>query len=790
MMTSGRYVSRSVRRVEDALLLTGRGQYLDDLTLPGMLSVAFVRSPHAHARLRRVDVRAALEVPDVIAAWTGMDTAPLTYPLRAQIVDDGYRATSWPALAVDRVRFAGEAVAAVVARDRYAAEDGVERVDVAYEPLPAVSDPAAALRAGTTRVHEDIEDNVLFRVRRESGPLAAAFADAEIILEETFTQQRCAAAPLETRGVAATVDRTGVLTVWSSTQIPHLLRSGLAECLRLPESEVRVIAPDVGGAFGLKMQLFPEEVVVAVLALRLRRPVKWIEDRRENLMASAHARDDVVHVTLAATGDGRVLGVKGRFVCDVGAYSLYPLSASLEPSTAGATLPGPYGIPAYAYEALAVATNKCPTGAYRGVGWVMATFVRERLLDMLARRTGLDPVELRRRNFVRADEFPYQSSSGVVLDSLSLEATTAKLLEVAGYEDLRRAVRAQDGPRYRGVGVCVYMEPTATGSSTFSRRGVVAVPGFDAAKVQVDPSGGVRAYVSAASQGQGHRTALAQILADELNVPLERIVIVEGDTDACPYGSGTFASRSMVVSGGALILAARKIREKALNVAARLLEVAPEDLTWDAEGIRVRGALHRGVTLRDVAVASHQAGFRARLADLEPGLEATFHYDPPLHALANGAHLAVVEVDVETGMVRLLRHVVVDDCGRLVNPMLVEGQLHGALAQGVGGALLESIIYGEGAECLTATFMDYLLPTAAEMPPIELVHVETLPSVTIAGFKGAAEGGTIGSVAAIANAVADALVPFGVEIRDLPISPERLFRMLRAAKHRMTGEDR
>lgn len=781
-------VSQSVRRVEDRPLLTGRGQYLDDLTLPGMLSVAFVRSPHAHARVRSVDTRSALALDHIVAAWTGADVSRLCKPLQAVVADPGYRMTAWPALVVDRVRFAGEAIVAVVGKDRYVAEDAADSVEVVYEPLPALGNALAALRNGAERVHEEIEDNVLFRLRRAAGPIAEAFEQAEIVLEETFTQQRCAAMPLETRGVVASVERSGVLTVWSSTQTPHLLRTGLAQCLGLPESRLRVVVPDVGGGFGLKMQLFPEEVVIALLALHLKRPVKWVEDRRENLLASAHARDHIARVALAATRDGRILGLKARFVCDVGAYSLYPLSASLEPATAAGTLPGPYAIPAYEYEALAVATNRCPTGAYRGVGWVMSTFVRERLIDMLARRIGCDPVELRQRNFIRADEFPYASATGVVLEPLSLAGTTRRLLDVADYERLRQEPRSVDGRRYRGIGICVYIEPTATGSATFRRRGIVAVPGFDAARVRIEPSGDVRAYVSATSQGQGHLTTLAQIVADELHLPLERVAIVEGDTDACPYGSGTFASRSTVVSGGALILAARKLRDKVLDIAAVLLEAAREDLVWDGELIAVRGATSRGLTFRDVAAAGYQALVRDRLPDAEPGLEATVHYDPPMHTLANGAHLAEVEVDVETGTVSVRRYVMVDDCGRIVNPMIVEGQAHGAVAQGLGNALLEAIVYDADGQSLTATLMDYLIPTAMEMPPMDVVHLETLPAQTVAGFKGAAEGGTIGSVAAIANAVADALAPFGIQVRDLPLSPDRIARMLGWKLPAVTGE--
>jgi carbon-monoxide dehydrogenase large subunit len=585
---------------------------------------------------------------------------------------------------------------------------------------------------------------------------------------------------MEARGVMASVDPVdGMLTVWASTQSPHLMRSGLAESLGLPDSRIRILCPAVGGGFGPKMHLYPEDIVVAELARRLRRPVRWLEDRRENLLASAQARDHVNHVEIAARTDGTLLAIKSTLICDSGAYSVYPVTASLEPLTAAGILPGPYKLAALAYEAYAVATNKCPAGAYRGVGMALGTFVRERLVDMVARRAGLDPAEVRRRNFVEARELPFTTISGLVVDSGDPRQSHERALEGAGYASVRaKPARTAEG-RLRGVGIAAYTEFTGMGSGTFRRRGMKQVSGHDAATVRVEPTGEVRGFVSAASQGQGHATTLAQVLADELGVPLEAITIVEGDTERCPHGSGSFASRSMVVSGGALVLAARRVRDKVTTIAAHMLEVAPEDLTVENGSIAVRGAPGRAVTLAQVADLAYRPAGGTLPPGVDPALEATQYYDPPPATFSNGTHVAVVEVDPDTGQVDIQRHVVVEDCGRIVNPMIVDGQTQGAVAQGIGNALYEEFAYDAGGQPLTTTFMDYIVPGTLEVPAVEVIHVETPPAVSVTGFKGMAEGGTIGSTAAVANAIADALAPLGLEVRELPMTPDRLYRLLK-----------
>ncbi|OLE36674.1 MAG: hypothetical protein AUG00_10065 [Candidatus Rokubacteria bacterium 13_1_20CM_2_70_7] len=785
MAMARRYVSTRVRRREDPQLLTGRARYLDDLRLSGTLSVAILRSPHAHARLVEVDVRPALAAPGVEAVLTGEDVARLARPIRAEMSGPGYKTSGWPALARDKVRFVGEPVVAVVARDRYGAEDALEEVRVTYDPLPVLTNAELSMRPGAPRIHDDLTDNILFHTRFDNGAVERAFVAAELRLSHTFRHGRCTSAPMENRGALASFDAAeGILTLWASSQSPHLLRSGLAEALDLPESRLRVICPAVGGGFGPKMHLYPEDIIVCLLAQRLGRPVKWIEDRRENLLTSAQAREHVNHIEMAATGDGVILGFKATLICDVGAYSLYPVTAALEPVTAASIIPGPYRIQGYSYDAYAVATNKCPAGAYRGVGMALGTFVRERLVDMVARRTGLDPAEVRRRNFIAATDVPFTTASGLVIDSGNPTESLDQALEAAGYDALRKDQRRSSTTTYRGIGLCSYTEFTGMGSGTFRRRGMSQIAGHDAATVRVEPTGEVRGFVSAASQGQGHATTLAQVLADEIGVPMAAVSIVEGDTERCPYGSGSFASRSMVVSGGALILAARRVRDKVIAIAAHMLEAARGDLVMEEGAIFVRGMAARRVTLGQVARLAYRPASGTLPPSVDPALEATQYYDPPPATFSIGTHVAVVDVDAETGQVAIVRYVVSEDCGTMVNPMIVEGQIHGAVAQGIGAALYEDVVYDDAGQPLTTSFMDYLLPTTMELPAIEVVHTETPPLVTVSGFKGMAEGGTIGATAAVANAVADALAPLGVEVHELPLSPDRLYRLIHQARKR------
>ena len=778
---TGKMVGAEVRRVEDPRVLLGKSQYVDDLALPDAVAVAFVRSPHAHARILSIDVHAAAARADVQMVLTGADIAEGVKPLRVEYDSakaPTHKACDWPVLARDKVRFVGEAVAAVVATDRYAAEDAAALVEVDYDPLPVVHDAEQALEPGAPLVHEEWGDNVMQTLRAEIGEVATAFQDAECVVSEHFTTGRHTALPMETRGcVAAFEPATDTLTVWSSTQVPHVLRSHLALVLDFPEHHIRVVAPDVGGGFGQKAHLFPEEAVAAYLARRLARPVKWIEDRRENLSAALHAKQQTVHAELALTRDGTILGMRGRFVSDVGAYTEYPWSSAFEGGHAASSMPGPYKTPAFGFEALSVATNKTTIGVYRGVGLPIGVLATERLMDLAARKLGMDPAELRLRNMI--DEHPYRTIIGAEIESGSHCEALQKALDMADYAALRdeqRRARAHD--RYLGVGLGCYVEGTAPSSAAFASMGL-DLGGYESATVRMDAAGKVTVLVGTHSHGQSHETTLAQVAADELGVPLADVRIVEGDTNAVPYGMGTWGSRSAVTGGGAISTAAHKLRDKIVRVASRLTEVPDAELELAEGTVRRRGD---GTPLLPLSDLARRVLSGSLPRDEEPGLEATAHYEPPPSTHANSTHLAVVEVDVDTGHVSLLRYVVVEDCGTIINPVVVDGQIQGGVAQGIGMALYEQAVYDDTGQLLTGTLMDYLVPTAADVPAVEIGHIESPSPHTPHGIKGMGEGGAIAPPAAIANAVADALAPFDVRVTALPITPERVLAWIDRTK--------
>lgn len=766
-MTTGtplRYTGASVRRVEDPRLLRGRGRFVDDVVLPRMLAAAFVRSPHAHARVRAVHGAAACAVPGVVAVVTGADLGGAVGPLAPRLVGEGFTSSAWPALAAERVRFCGEAVAAVVAATAYAAADGREAVAVDYDPLAPVTTVEAAEAAG----------EVLFRRRHRHGDVDGAFARAAVVVRETFRHGRCAPAPLEPRGVVAAWDGD-TLTVWASTQAPRILRTAVAGALGVGEGRVRVVTPDVGGGFGLKMQVFPEDVAVAALAMRLGRPVKWIEERRENLAAASQAREQRFDVEVAADAAGRLLGLRARVRSDAGAYHSYPLTQALEPLGSAAILPGPYLTPAYEYETAALRTSKAPLGAYRGVGMTMGAFVMERALDLVAARVGLDPAEVRRRNLIPRDAYPFTSASGMTYDSGDYPKALEQALALAGYDGLRaEQASARVAGRALGVGVACYTEYTGMGSAVFRRRGMEDVPGVEAATVVIEPDGGVRCATSFPSQGQGHATAIAQVVADRLGIDLARVRVEPGDTAGAPGGSGTFGSRGAVSIAGTVRPAAETLAAKVRALAAHLLEASPDDVTVERGRAHVRGFPERALAFADIARVAYSPPPGGLPPGLAPGLEATVYFDPPGPTFSGAVHVASVEVDRETGRVQVLRYVVVEDCGPVVNPMLVEGQVHGAVAQGLGEALLEQIVYDDAGQLVTGTLMDYALPRAADVPALELGHLQTPSPAMPGGVKGMGEGGTIGAPAALANAVADALRPHGVAVTALPLRPETL----------------
>jgi len=772
-------IGASVRRLEDARLLQGQGRFVADLTLSRMLHVAFLRSPHAHARLVSVDTRPARTLPGVAACVTGDEIATHARPIRAESKMAGYHATEFPPLARGKVRFVGEAVVAVLAESRYVAEDALEAVDVRYAALPVVATPETAMAGDAPLVHEAAGSNVLLSRAFVRGDADAAMAGAAVVVGDRFRFHRHAGVTMENRACLADWNTgAGELTLWSSTQVPGLLREALAELLDLPAHRLRVVAPDVGGGFGVKSALYPEEVAVCALARLTGRPVKWVGDRREDLLTSTQAWDETIDAELAVDADGTIHALRARVVADVGAYSIHPWTASIEVVQVISFLPGPYRVPHYRGEAWGVATNKAPMGPYRGVGRPVSTFVTEALVDRAARRLGMDPVALRLRNLIRPDELPYRSPSGVVWDSGSFVESLERARDVVAYEHVRAAQRdPRRAGRYVGVGVACYVELTGVGSAIPASPGAAINTGTEGATVRVDPSGTVTASFGLACQGQGHETTLAQVVAAELGARLEDVRVVSGDTAAGPAGTGTYASRSAVIGGGAAILAARALREKALAIGAHLLEVSADDLTLADSRATVRGAPDRALSLREIARAAY-AGAKRLPAGMEPGLEATRFYDPYFGTASNATHIAVVEVDPETCGVVVRRFVVVEDCGRIINPLIVEGQAIGGVAQGVGAALLEEIVYDGDGQLLTGSLMDYLVPTAAELPPVEVVHLERPSPTTLGGFKGVGEGGTIGAPAAVANAIADALKPLGIELSELPVTPDRLFRLL------------
>ena len=781
----GKMLGAQVRRVEDPRVLLGKTQYVDDLISPDMLAVAFVRSPYAHAKITNIDIQAALATPGVACVLTGQDILETIKPLRVEFDTQKvpfHKSCNWHVLTPDKARFVGDLVAAVVATDRYTAEDAADLVEVDYEPLEAVADMESALLADAPLVHEEWGDNVMERFEAQVGEVGKAFQEADCVVSERFVTGRHMASPMETRGCVARFDvATEALTVWSSTQVPHTLRASLATLLDLAEHRIRVISPDVGGGFGLKAHPFPEEVVVTYLAKTLRKPVKWIEDRREHLSASLQAKHQIVHAELALKNDGTVLGLKARFLSDAGGYSSYPWSSAFEPKHAAGSITGPYKIPAYSFETCTVATNKTSIGVYRGVGIPVAALTMERLLDIGAQKLGLDPADIRLRNMIPQDEHPYMTLLDTEIESGSHQASLQKALDILGYGDFRaEQQQARENGRYLGVGIGSYVEGTAHNSAVFDSFGV-KIGGYEAATLRIDESGKVTVFVGTHSHGQGHHTVYAQLIADTLGVALEDVAVVQGDTQATPRGWGTWASRSAVTGGGAVTSAAQRLRDKLLRIAARLTEVPADDLEL------AQGAVQRktgGVRLLSIPDLAHRiiAQPTGLPPDEEPGLDASVAYEPPPITHSNATHVATVAVDIETGQVQLLRYIVVEDCGTIINPTIVNGQIQGGVAQGIGSALYEHALYDDAGQFLTGTFMDYLIPTAADVPQVEIGHIETPSPYTLNGIKGMGEGGAIAPPAAIANAVADALSPFGVRVNEVPLTPERVLGMLDRAR--------
>jgi aerobic carbon-monoxide dehydrogenase large subunit len=765
-----RWVGQPVRRIEDPYLLTGRASFVGDLEPRGTLHIGFVRSSVASGRIVTLDISPAFDESGVVAAFTA---AELGQPkLRAVLERPEFVPTDMPALATGRVRHVGEPIAVVIAKTPYAAEDGADAVVVEYEEDEAVASLDAALAEGAPQLHDEAVSNILLDVSLEfGGDVAAVFDNAAHVIEAEVSTGRLSALPMEGRAVLAAYDeRSRQIVLHSSTQVPHIVRMGVAQGLGIDESEVRVIAPDVGGGFGQKCVVAREEVVAAALCRKLRRPVKWVEDRREGLTSGFQAREQRYRVRGAFGADGTLLALDADILCDIGAYSCFPFSCAVEVMMAANELPGPYRCKYYKARSRGVATNKVPIAPYRGVSRPQAVLAVERLMDVAAANLGVGRVELRDQNLVSRDEFPYRNVVGSTYDAGSYRESLTACAERLGYATFgQMKEKARRNGRLVGLGISCFNEPTAYGTASFGARKMTIVPGYEQATVRMDGTGQVLAMVATLSHGQGHATTYAQIVADRLGIDPERVHVVQGDTDLVPHGWGTFASRSIVAGGGALAKASDQLADELRQIAAHLLETSAQDLELTGGEARVRGDPLAAVPIRDLARVAHY-----RSDTLPPhlgrGLEAIGRFDPD-GTFSNATHGAIVEVDPETGEVKVLRYVVVEDCGAMINPMIVDGQVFGGVAQGIGSALFEEIAYDDNGQPLASTLVDYLVPTAADVPAIEIHHFETPTDRTTTGAKGMGEGGAIGAPAAILSAVNDALAGIG-EVTRTPIRPE------------------
>ena len=774
------HVGQRLRRKEDPRLITGQARYVDDITLPRTLWMSLVRSPEAHARIVSIDASVALEHPGVHRVFTGNDLSDLGGPLPLAWVPPGIQVNNpehWP-LAKDAVKHVGDPVAVVLGEDRYGVVDAAEDVVVEYEPLPVVTDPEAALE-GPPYVHEQFGTNQVHEWSLGGGDLEAGFAEADVIVERRVVNHRTAGAPIETRGVLADY-RAGELTVWSATQVPHFLRLFLALLLGIHEERVRVIAPEVGGGFGSKLQVYGEEVLAAWCSRKLDRPVKWIETRTENMAVAHQGRDQIDYVRMGAKRDGTITAFHAKIIADLGAYNM--LLTPAIPELGAFVMSGCYRIPAVKTDIVGVFTNKCPTDAIRGAGRPEATHMIEVTLEQLAAELGMDPLEIRRKNFIPSDDFPHETAVGVIYDSGDYEKSLARLLEHVDMDAFRREqeeLRAQGV--YRGIGFSTYTEicglaPTrVVGPEGFGNQA-----GFwESAMVRVHNTGAVTVYTGTSPHGQGEETAFAQIVADKFGVDPDVVEVIHGDTGTGPEGRNTYGSRSLAVGGEALARCANKIVEKAKAIVAHNLEASPEDIELQDGKFAVRGSPDKGMTLAEVAGAA----YLNQVPDgMEPGLEDTSFYDPENFVFPFGAHACVVDVDPETGKVDVVRYVAVDDCGNPINPLLIDGQVHGGIVHAIGQALYERVHYDQDGQLVTGTFVDYALPTAAELPSFETDRTVTPSPVNSLGSKGVGEAGTIAASAAVTNAVIDALRPLGVSYINMPLTPMRVWEAIAEAQ--------
>src|SRR5438876_2728897 len=797
-----KYVGQRIKRTEDPRLIKGLAHYVDDIRLPDTLHVAFVRSIYAHARLNSVDTSEALKAPGVVAVYTGKDIAEKVGPVPCAAALPDLKVPDYRVLATDKALFVGHPIAAVVATDKYSARDAVDLISVDYDELPAVIDVDTAAQGGAV-IHEKFGDNIAYKLTSGEGDIEAALKSADHIVTQRMVHQRLAPIAMEPRGVLARYfPGEEELTIWSSTQIPHLLRTQLALMIGIPENKLRVITPEVGGGFGSKLNVYAEEALLGWISIQLCKPVKWIETRRENVQATIHGRAQVGTVELGCKSDGTITGLRYSVFAELGAY--HQLLTPAIPTLTGLMLSGAYKIPAIQMNVTGVFTNKMATDAYRGAGRPEATYVVERAMDLVAKELKMDPVELRRKNFPKSDEFPFHTATGLDYDSGNYEAALDKALDLSGYQKLReeqKQVRANG--KLIGIGMSSYVEICALGPSQAMPAG-----GWESATVRIEPTGKVTVMTGASPHGQGQETSFAQIAADELGVDINDVTVIHGDTGIVQYGIGTFGSRATAVGGTAVLVAIQKLKEKAAKIAAHILQADSSRLTF-AAGCYTRqeaaaaavtgksepvvpvgegpgGALNEvptptngrdKITIQEIALAAHVA--KEIPPDTEPGLSATYFFEPKNFTFPFGTHVCVVEIDKETGETKIVRYIAVDDCGKVINPLLVDGQVHGGIVRSIGQALYEEVIYDDQGQLITGELMDYALPKASQIPWFETDRTETPSPVNPLGVKGVGEAGTIGATPAIVNAVVDALSPYGVKHLDMPVRPEKVWKIIK-----------
>ena len=769
----------ALKRKEDPRLITGQGTYVEDVTLTGMLHMVLVRSPLAHALIKSIDTAEALKSPGVIAVFTGEDLKEELGSLPCGWVVPDTKEVPHPPLAVDRVRYVGDAVVAVLAESAAQASDGASVVDVEYEELDAVIDMNDALADGAVQLHEDAPNNTAFEWEVDAGSISEAKSSSDVVVTQRFVNQRLIPTAMENRGVVVDYNSgTDQLTMWTSTQIPHLVRVLLALVTGHPEHLIRVIAPDVGGAFGSKLYLYAEEVIAPIIAKNLKRPVKWIESRSEGYLATTHGRDHITDIAIAGNKDGTITGLDVRTLANMGAY-LSTFAPLIPTWLYGLMLSGPYKIPNIYCKVIAPFTNTTPVDAYRGAGRPEATYAVERAVDLFAQEIGMDPAEVRKLNFIPPFEDGYEVATTVSYDSGNYIASFDRALEMVGYSDFRKEQQeAREQGKLLGIGLSAYVEicgaaPSAVAGTLGARAGL-----WESANVRIHMTGKVSVFTGSSSHGQGHETAFAQLVSSELGIPVEDIDVIHGDTSQIQMGTGSFGSRSAAVGGGAIHMSTTKIKEKAKKLAAHILEASEEDIEFEDGKLFVRGAPSEGKTIQEIALASYY--YTEDIPeDMEPGLEAMSFFDPKNFTWPGGTHIAVVEIDKSTGEVTLLRYIAVDDVGNVINPLIVDGMVHGGAAQGVGQALQEEAIYDGTGQLLTGSMMDYAVPRASDMPMYELDRTVTPSPVNPMGVKGAGETATIAGSPAVINAVVDALEPYGVKHIDMPAKAEKVWRIIR-----------